>query len=108
MLMWDLNNFIKTPPILYCDNISAISLASNPLYHARTKHVEVDYHFIREKVVRGDIQVHFVGSIDQLPDIFTIGFSTARFQLLKTKLHISKRSLRLRGHVSNCNPLQLR
>jgi hypothetical protein len=39
------------PPILWCDNIGAIALASNPIYHARTKHIEVDYHFIREKIL---------------------------------------------------------
>jgi hypothetical protein len=55
MLLCDLRVPISSPPILWCDNLGAISLASNPVYHARTKHIEVDYHFIREKVVSKDI-----------------------------------------------------
>ena len=47
-------------PILWCDNISAIALASNPVFHSRTKHIEVDYHFVRENVIRCDLggQIH--------------------------------------------------
>ena len=57
MLMKDLGIYLKIPPIIYYDNISAIALASNPVYHARTKHIEVDYYFIKEKVLRENIQV---------------------------------------------------
>lgn len=44
-------------PVVWCDNLSAIALASNPIFHARTKHVEIDYHFIREKVLAKQIVV---------------------------------------------------
>lgn len=50
-LLKDLLISIPCPLVLWCDNISAIALASNPIFHARTKHVEVDSHFIREKVL---------------------------------------------------------
>lgn len=73
MLMRDLGIYIKFPPTIYCYNISAIALASNPIVHALTKNIEVDYHLIREKVLQGDIQVRFVNSIDQLADVFTMG-----------------------------------
>lgn len=43
-------------PILWCDNMSAISLATNPVFHARTKHVEVDFHFVREKIGQKQLQ----------------------------------------------------
>lgn len=101
--MKDLIIFLKIPPIIYCENISAIALASNPVYHARTKHIEVDYHFTREKVVRGDIQICFVNSIDQLADVFTKGLSSAQFTLLKNKLHATDWPLSLRGAVSQTN-----
>lgn len=60
-------------------NINTIALASSPAYHARIKHVEVDFHYIRGKVMKGDIQVRFVGSTDQLAYIFTKELSAARF-----------------------------
>lgn len=66
-------------PTLFCDNISAISLASNPVFHARTRHVEVDYHYVREKVVRKEIDVRYLSTHDQIADIFTKGLSLPRF-----------------------------
>uniref|UniRef100_A0A2N9GGA2 Reverse transcriptase Ty1/copia-type domain-containing protein n=1 Tax=Fagus sylvatica TaxID=28930 RepID=A0A2N9GGA2_FAGSY len=57
MVLKDLGLFLPNPPILWCDNLSALALASNPVFHARTKHIEVDYHFIREKVVHRDVVV---------------------------------------------------
>lgn len=57
MLLQELHVSLSSPPILWCDNIGAITLASNPMFHVKTKHVEVDYHFIRENVVNKDIQV---------------------------------------------------
>ncbi|CAM8947373.1 unnamed protein product [Rhodiola kirilowii] len=76
---------------LWCDNISAISLASNPVFHARTRHVEIDYHFVREKVVRGELLVGYVSTIDQFADIFTKGLSPVRFRFLATKLPVRAR-----------------
>ena len=53
-LFRDLLLFLHHIPVLWCDNVSTIALASNPVFHARTKHVEVDYHFIRERVLCKD------------------------------------------------------
>ena len=101
--MKGLEIFLKIPPIIYCDNISAIALASNPVYHARTKHIKVDYHLLREKVLRGDIQVCFVSFVDQLVNVFTKGLSSLRFTLLKNKLHVTDWSFNLRGTVEQPN-----
>uniref|UniRef100_A0A2N9G5X4 Integrase catalytic domain-containing protein n=1 Tax=Fagus sylvatica TaxID=28930 RepID=A0A2N9G5X4_FAGSY len=49
-LLKDLGVFISEAPILWCDNVSALAIASNPVFHARTKHIEVDFHFVRESV----------------------------------------------------------
>ncbi len=57
--------------VIYCDNISSILLVNNPVYHARTKHIEVDYHFIREKVLAKEIDLIHVNTKDQVADIFT-------------------------------------
>ncbi|XP_019177890.1 PREDICTED: uncharacterized protein LOC109173088 [Ipomoea nil] len=77
------------PPTLWCDNLGATYLCANPVFHARTKHVEVDYHFVRDKVSSGDLQVHFVSTKDQLADIFTKPLPAARFGVLRSKLNVS-------------------
>uniref|UniRef100_A0A2N9HH13 Integrase catalytic domain-containing protein n=1 Tax=Fagus sylvatica TaxID=28930 RepID=A0A2N9HH13_FAGSY len=56
-LLKDLGIFLSQPPILWCDNVSVLAIASNPVFHARTKHIEVDFHFIRERVLRKDLVV---------------------------------------------------
>ena len=89
MLFKELHIPLMSAPILCCDNLSALALASNPVYHARTKHIEVDYHFIREKVFNGDILIKFISTKGQVADIFTKGMPSARFSLLKSKLIVS-------------------
>lgn len=64
MLLKDLRIPVSSPPTLWCDNIGTLALASNPVYHACTKHIEADYHFIREKVVNLDILVKFLSTHD--------------------------------------------
>ncbi len=86
MLLCDLHIFLASSPTLWRDNTSAISLASNPVFLARTKHVEVDYHFVRERVVRGDLKVHFIPTIDQLADLLTKALPTLHFLQLSNKL----------------------
>nr|GEY88810.1 hypothetical protein [Tanacetum cinerariifolium] len=57
--------------ILWCDNLGAIYLSANPIFHTRTKHVETDYHFVREKVAQEDLRVQHISTHDQIVDIFT-------------------------------------
>jgi len=89
MLFKDLQLPILSSPIIWCDNIGAsLALASNHVYHARTKHIEVDMHFIREKVAIKDVCLKFISTVDQVADIFTKELSSARFNFLKDKLMV--------------------
>jgi hypothetical protein len=79
--------------------MSALSFVANPIYHARTKHIEVDYHYVREKVLNKYITVSFISIADQIVDIFTKGLSSARFLFSKSKLKVISFPFSLRGHV---------
>ncbi|PKI71359.1 hypothetical protein CRG98_008218 [Punica granatum] len=63
------------PSSLFSDSISALHLTSNPVFHAHTEHVDIDYHFVREKVALGSIVALFVPTALQVADIFTIAIS---------------------------------
>lgn len=56
---------------LWCDNLGATYMTANPVFHARTKHIEVDYHFVREQVAQKLLDIYFVSSQDQVADGFT-------------------------------------
>ncbi|MCO5606403.1 hypothetical protein L7F22_060591 [Adiantum nelumboides] len=71
MLLQDFEIRVQDPVVIYCDNISSIQLARNPVFHNRTKHIEVHYHFIRERVLDGDIDLDYVSTEDQATDLFT-------------------------------------
>lgn len=72
--------------ILHCDNLSALYMSVNPILHARTKHIKLDYHYIRECVVLGALLARFVSSSNQLADIFTKPLSKVQCQSLRVKL----------------------
>lgn len=74
-LLKDLHQQIHYAIPLYCDNESAIRLADNPFSHARTKHVEVHYHFVRGKVLLGETELKHINTKDQVADLFTKGLS---------------------------------
>lgn len=70
-LLMDLGMHVEVKVSIYCDNLSSIQLARNPVFHARTKHIEVHYHFVQEQVLAGDIDLVYVGTEEQVADIFT-------------------------------------
>ena len=83
--------------LIWCDNISSISLASNPVFRARTKNLEVDYHYVHDKVVHKELDVSYICTTDQVADVFTKGLSSAPFKLLANKLMVCSCPISLRG-----------
>ncbi|KAK6148391.1 hypothetical protein DH2020_019303 [Rehmannia glutinosa] len=80
-------SFESNVPI-FCDNISAINIAQNPVHHNRTKHIEIRHHFLRDCVSKRKIEISFVPSQDQLADIFTKPLSSETFASIRARLGI--------------------
>lgn len=74
--------------MVHCDNVSAIYLSGNPVQHQRTKHIELDIHFVREKVARGEVRVRHVPSRYQIAGIFTKGLPLVLFDDFRTSLNV--------------------
>ena len=85
----DIGLYLHEPPTLFCDNISALYMTINPMFHARTKHIEIYYHFVREKVALGSLITKFVSSKDQVADTFTKALPRREFDVLRAKLGLS-------------------
>ena len=83
---------IKSPPVarLWCDNIGTTYLSANPVFYARTKHVEVDYHFVRERVAQGLLDIRLISTNDQVADGFTKSLTTQKLQNFRHNLNLCK------------------
>lgn len=86
ILLSELGLYDSAPLRLYCDNQATINLVNNPVHHDRTKHIEIDRHFIREKLEQGALHISFVKSGDQLADVLTKGVSVVSFEKLCSKM----------------------
>lgn len=62
-LLTEIGFKLSSTPVIWCDNTSAVSVAANPVLHARVKHVELDIHFVREKVLSNQLCVNFVPGV---------------------------------------------
>lgn len=76
--------------ILYVDNQSAIRLIKNPEFHKRSKHIDVRYHFIRERFQEGDFDLEYVPTKEQIADVFTKALPKEQFQILRLCLGVTK------------------
>jgi hypothetical protein len=88
-LLVELHRTPTRATIVYCDNVSAVYLSTNPVQHQRTKHVEIDLHFVRDKVALGEARVLHVPTGSQYADIFTKGLPTTVFEDFRTSLNVT-------------------
>lgn len=85
-LLQELSCPVDKATVVYCDNVSAVYLSANPVHHRRTKHIELDIHFVREQVALGRIRVLHVPTSQQFADIMTKGLPTASFEEFRSSL----------------------
>jgi hypothetical protein len=98
-LLGDLGLHVDRQVVIYCDNLSSIQLARNPVFHARTKHIEVHYHFIKEKVLAAEINLTYVSTEDQIVNIFTKVLGAEKHRRFRSMLGVMELELSLRGNV---------
>lgn len=99
MLFKELHCSLTTSLQLWCDNMGALSLASNPIFHARPKYIEIDYHFIHENILNKDFVACYIYTVDQCADIFTKGLTSSRFLELRDKLMLTAPHMSLRAQL---------
>ena len=80
----------KQAPCLWRDNLGAMYLSANLVFPVRTKHIEIDFHFVRERVAQKQLDIRFVHSRDQLADGFTKPLPTRSFEDFKRNLNLMK------------------
>ncbi|GJW03741.1 retrovirus-related pol polyprotein from transposon RE1 [Tanacetum coccineum] len=100
-LLRELQVPLPSIPVLYCDNKSAIFLSQNPVAHKRAKHIDIDYHFVRELVSHKKLSTRFVPSSQQLADIFTKSLPRPLFESFRSKLCVGPPPPRLRGGIGD-------
>lgn len=104
-LLADLQIHMDSVP-LFCDNNAAIHISRNPVFHERTKHIEIDCHFVRQSISSGLISPCYIASSEQPADLFTKSLSQNQLCHLSSKLNISNllHMLSLRGVVNRNSP----
>jgi hypothetical protein len=88
-LLAELRSPLAKSTLVYRDNVSAVYLSTNPVQHQRTKHVEIDLHFVRDRVAIGDVRVLHVPTTSQFADIFTKGLPSSTFSELRSNLNVA-------------------
>ena len=100
--LWSLFKYLDvslSTPLIWCDNISSISLASNPVFHACTKHLEVDYHYACDKVVPKELDISYICTTDQVVDVSPKGFVLPASNYWQTSLWYALVSLDCGGVI---------
>jgi hypothetical protein len=78
---------------ILCDNQSCIKMIENPMFHDRSKHIEIHYHFIRDMVQRGALKLQYISTDEQVVDVMTKPLSHVKFEHFRDKLGIVRKDL---------------
>jgi histone deacetylase 1/2 len=89
-LLQELGVKLKQKPCLWCDNLGATYLSINPVFHARTRHIEIDFHFVRERVAANLLSIRFISSKDQVADGFTKALPVRQLDEFRRNLNLSQ------------------
>ncbi|MCO5607326.1 hypothetical protein L7F22_061521 [Adiantum nelumboides] len=95
----DLRLQVGREVVIYCDNLSSIQLAKNPVFHALTKHIEIHYHFLQVQVLAGAIDLVYVNKEERVADIFTKALGAEKLHCFWTVLGVLQLALSSRGNV---------
>ncbi|KAJ7537483.1 hypothetical protein O6H91_11G007300 [Diphasiastrum complanatum] len=89
-LLVDMKHGQPSATLLFTDSQSAIAIARNPVFHARTKYIEIHYHFVREKLHNGNITLEYCPTEDNIADVFTKALPRVRFKALCEALNLKQ------------------
>lgn len=100
-LLKDAGKEQKQPTSIKSDNQSTIKLAYNPVFHKNTKHIDTQFHFVREKIQSNEIAVEYCKTCDNVADIFTKPLARVKFELFRKMLGVQENPFSIKGGVEN-------
>jgi hypothetical protein len=92
-LLTGLFNLEMEATVILCDSQSCIKITKNPVFHDKSKHIEIRYHYIRDMVQRGAVKLQYVGTDEQVADVLTKPLSRVKFEYFRDKLGVVRRDL---------------
>ena len=89
----------QQPTVIFCDNQSAIAIPQNPVFHGRTKHIDIRVHFIRNLVTNRDVEIRYINTDKQAADVLTKVLTRSKFEQFRSALGVG--NFASRGSVKN-------
>jgi hypothetical protein len=83
--------------MIFCDNQSCIKMTKNPMFHDKTKHIEIRYHYIHDMVQKGVVKLQYVGTDEQVADVLTKPLSHVKFEYFRDKLGVVRKDFPRKG-----------